>query len=122
MRFLVDMNLPPALARELNARGHDAIHLRDEGLNQLRDEEVFRKAASERRVVVTFDLDFGRIMAVNREASISVILLRMRFADVARVLQRIESLLSQVGPDLEQGAIVIVEQDRIRSRRIPLDG
>jgi hypothetical protein len=31
MRFLLDMNLPPAIATRLQAEGHDAIHVRDAG-------------------------------------------------------------------------------------------
>jgi predicted nuclease of predicted toxin-antitoxin system len=39
----------------------DATHLRDEGLQTLEDEEIFKKAALERRIILTFDLDFGEI-------------------------------------------------------------
>jgi predicted nuclease of predicted toxin-antitoxin system len=44
----------------LRSSGHDAIHLRDEGLQKLPNGEIFRKAIREQRVVLTFDLDSAR--------------------------------------------------------------
>jgi predicted nuclease of predicted toxin-antitoxin system len=45
----------------LNSQGHDATHLRDEGLQRLPNGEIFDKAIAESRVIVTFDLDFGEL-------------------------------------------------------------
>jgi len=44
----------------LRSSGHDAIHLRDEGLQKLPNGEIFRKAVREKRFVLTFDLDSAR--------------------------------------------------------------
>ena len=44
----------------LNSQGHDATHLRDEGLQRLPNGEIFDKAVAEGRIIVTFDLDFAR--------------------------------------------------------------
>lgn len=41
MRFLVDANLAPALAEALRQAGHDAIYLRDVGMQGATDPEVF---------------------------------------------------------------------------------
>ncbi|MBI2508752.1 MAG: DUF5615 family PIN-like protein [Betaproteobacteria bacterium] len=48
MRFLVDMCVDVRVAEWLRSQGHDAVHLRDQGLQRLADGEIFRKAASER--------------------------------------------------------------------------
>jgi Domain of unknown function (DUF5615) len=50
----------------LRAAGHDAVHLREEGLIRLPDREIVAKAAREGRIVLTFDLDFCDILAVSR--------------------------------------------------------
>ena len=63
MRFLLDMNLPPAMAGWLRAEGHDAVHVREIGLAGVPDHQVFARAAEDGRIVVTFDLDFGEIVA-----------------------------------------------------------
>ncbi len=59
MRFLADMGVAVRIVEWLRAQGHDAKHLRQEGLQRMIDRDIFRKAATEGRVVLTFDLDFG---------------------------------------------------------------
>jgi predicted nuclease of predicted toxin-antitoxin system len=64
VRFLADMGVDQRVVAWLRAAGHDAVHLRDEGLQRLPDEGVFEKAIAEGRIVLTFDLDFGEIAAL----------------------------------------------------------
>jgi predicted nuclease of predicted toxin-antitoxin system len=59
VRFIVDMCMDVRVASWLNSQGHDATHLRDEGLQRLPNGGVFEKAIAESRVVVTFDLGYG---------------------------------------------------------------
>jgi predicted nuclease of predicted toxin-antitoxin system len=56
--FLVDNQLPAALARWLAAQGHDAKHVVDLGLAQAADFEVWRRARELEAVLVTKDADF----------------------------------------------------------------
>lgn len=58
MRFLVDAQLPPALAKWLSAAGHSAEHVADCGLGAASDREVWSYALREECVVVTKDEDF----------------------------------------------------------------
>ena len=58
-RFLVDQQLPRALATHLKSLGHDATHIRDyPGGATLEDAAVTRIADTEERIVVTKDDDF----------------------------------------------------------------
>lgn len=59
MKLLVDAQLPPRLARELSAAGHDVMHSLDlpRG-NQTPDEDLIAVAMSEGRALVTKDSDF----------------------------------------------------------------
>jgi hypothetical protein len=50
MRFLADMGVSLRVVEWLRSSGHDAIHLRDEGLQKLPNGEIFRKAIREQRV------------------------------------------------------------------------
>lgn len=56
----------------LNSHGHDATHLRDEGLQRMPNGEIFDKAVAESRLVVTFDLDFGEIVALVQRTKSSI--------------------------------------------------
>ena len=51
MRFLVDMNLATEVAAWLRSQGHEAVHLRELGLQELGDAAVLAKAMAEKRVV-----------------------------------------------------------------------
>jgi predicted nuclease of predicted toxin-antitoxin system len=70
--------------------------------------------------VVTFDLDFGEIVAGSGGASVSVILFRFHNTRADFVIQRFESVLKQSTTELEQGAVVLVEDARHRVRRLPI--
>lgn len=63
MKFLADMGVSMTTVATLRNLGHDAIHLREQGLMRLEDSAIVAKARAEERAVLTFDLDFGEIMA-----------------------------------------------------------
>lgn len=52
MRFLVDSALSPLIAEGLKRKGHDAVHVRDYGLQSVLDTEVLERAANEDRILV----------------------------------------------------------------------
>ncbi len=58
MRFLVDDQLPPALARWLVSRGHAAAHVRDLGLGGASDRMIWEEARRTGCVIVSKDDDF----------------------------------------------------------------
>jgi predicted nuclease of predicted toxin-antitoxin system len=64
MKLLLDMGLAPRTADHLRQLGHDAEHLRDRGQANLSDERIVREAEQEGRIVITFDLDFARIISI----------------------------------------------------------
>lgn len=53
MRFLIDQVFPPATCQQLAAQGHDAVHVRDRGVDARPDPEVAAVAAAEGRALVT---------------------------------------------------------------------
>jgi predicted nuclease of predicted toxin-antitoxin system len=120
MRFLADMGVSQRVVHWLRNGGHDAIHLRDEGLHRLPNGEIFQKAAREQRIVLTFDLDFGEILAGSGGQIVSVILFRLRNTRTDHVIQRLAVVLTQSSNELTQGAIVVVEDGRYRVRRLPI--
>ena len=120
MRFLADMGVSTRVVEWLRASGHDATHLRDEGLQKLPNGEIFRKAIRERRVVLTFDLNFGEIVAASGGTSVSTILFRLRNTRADFVVQRLKAVLDQSTEELAQGAVVLVEDGRHRVRRLPI--
>jgi predicted nuclease of predicted toxin-antitoxin system len=53
MRFLIDMQLSPALAVWLQHKGNDAKHAYSAGLGRASDEEILEAARKEDRIVIT---------------------------------------------------------------------
>ena len=77
MKFLADMGLSQTTVTWLREHGHDVVHLRDLGMCRAGDNEIVDLARAQGRVVLTFDLDFGDIMAASRERLPSVLIFRL---------------------------------------------
>jgi len=58
MRFLVDAQLPPALAEWFQQHGHEAKPVRDVNLRNADDSSIWKYAVANGDVVVTKDEDF----------------------------------------------------------------
>ena len=110
MRFLADVGVSQQVVEWLRTNGHDAVHLRDEGQQRMPNGDIFQKAANEQRIVLTFDLDFGEILAGSGGQIVSVILFRLRNTRTDFVIQRLADVLNSSSAELSQGAIVIVEE------------
>ena len=82
------------------ARSHDTVHLRDRQLQRLPNGDIFQLAAQEKHVVLTFDLDFGEILAGCGGQLVSVILFRLVNTRPDNVILRLDSVLRQSEPDL----------------------
>jgi predicted nuclease of predicted toxin-antitoxin system len=122
MRFLADMGLAQSTVAFLRAEGHDAVHLRDQGLQQSEDIEIVQKARAEGRVILTHDLDFGRIVALGGTRVPSVITLRLSDMRPNQVNQYLIAVLERFTEQLEMGALVSVTDGGIRVRSLPIAG
>ena len=103
----------------LNSHGHEAIHLRDQGLQRLPNGAIFDKGIAESRMIVTFNLDFGEIVALSKGRKTGVVLFRLRNTRVSFVIQRLSEVIAECSDALARGAVVIVEETRHRVREFP---
>lgn len=120
MTFPADMGVSATTVRALRDLGYDAIHLRDQGLSRLEDSGIVAKARAEGRVTLTFDLDFGEILALSREATPSVILFRMKNQTPRAVTSRLLQVIEECAATIASGAFVTVEDHGFRLRRLPI--
>lgn len=121
MKFLIDQNRSPRLAELLRNAGHDAVHTLELGLQAAEDDTLLALAATQGRVVVSGDTDFGALLALMRSRSPSVILFRGR--NTPRAIDQATIILDHLDDlagDLDEGAVVVISDERIRVRRLPL--
>ncbi len=121
MKFLADMGISPKTAAFLQALEHDAVHLSDQGLDRLPDQDILEKALREGRILLTHDLGFGELVAASGATLPSVITFRLRNMHPDRVNGTLERILTQHVEALENGAILSVTEGRVRVRALPLE-
>jgi len=121
MKFLADMGIARSTVAFLHTRGYDAVHLRDEGLQRLDDEQIIEKARAEGRVILTHDLDFSRIIALSQARLPSVITFRLEDMRPPQVNHYLWEVLTRFAKQLEAGALVSVTERGIRVRVLPVE-
>lgn len=115
------MNLPRALGRALAAQGDVWEHAGDLGLDTAEDEDLLVVARAREAVLLTHDLDFGRILAFSGDASPSVILFRGISTSHGALLQRLQETRSHWTVAVEAGAVVVLEPTALRIRALPIE-
>lgn len=120
MKFLADMGISLRTVSWLRSAGYDVVHLRQQGLQKLPDHEILIKACAEERIILTVDLDFAQLLAVSGDSLPSVILFRLGNENYHLINQCLTEILSQCQEDLEAGAIISVNNETFRVRRLPI--
>jgi predicted nuclease of predicted toxin-antitoxin system len=105
LRFLVDAQLPPALAGRIESLGHQAEHVFDLGLAQAPDDQVRATAAQTGAVIVTKDEDFAVHLILHHGPS--VVWVRMGNTRRAELLKRLDAEMPTVVAALERGETLI---------------
>ena len=120
MRFLADAGVSPKTVEFLIQLGHAAIHVRTLGLQRAPDPVLVERARADGSVVVTFDLDFGDILALGVLDKPSAIIFRLADERADSVNQRLSTVLAERLADLQSGALILVEDTRYRVRKLPI--
>ena len=106
MRFVVDTQLPNALAGWLRACGHEAEHVLEIGLAQAKDSTIWEHAQTHAATVVTKDGDFAEWVSRGRPGP-AVVWLRIGNSSTSALLAWLEPLLPTIVKQLRQGERLI---------------
>jgi len=102
MRFIVDAQLPPALARMLASKGFSAEHVMDVGLGDSTDPAIWDYALDIGAAILTKDEDFATRIALDGNGP-PIIWIRIGNTSKNALLQWIEPLLPAVVKALKAG-------------------
>ena len=117
MRLLANENFPQDAVDALRKIGHDVAWIREDARGSL-DEQVLARAQEEKRILVTFDKDFGEL-AFNAKlpASLGIILFRIIPSSSRHIaLVAVQAL---EGRSDWEGHFSVIEDQRIRMTPLP---
>jgi predicted nuclease of predicted toxin-antitoxin system len=120
MKLLLDQGLPRTAAELLRSVGIDTVHVSEIGYATAEDAVILRLGIEQGRTVVTLDADFHALLALSAATTPSVIRIRIEGLRAQAASNLIQSVVSQCEHDLVQGAVVTVQENRLRVRRLPL--
>lgn len=120
MRWLLNMNIPRRLKPLLESAGHPCRHAGDIGLERADDWDILEEAARQGEVILTHDLDYGRLLAFTRAAKPSVVIIRLSHPYPQLILRRLLAAWPLIEPPLTNGAVVVIEDTTVRIRLLPL--
>lgn len=120
MKLLIDMNLSPEWVEALAVDDIDAVHWSMIGAYAAPDKELMAWAKSNGHIVLTHDLDFGAILAATGAEAPSVVQLRFQDLAPSHAKQLVVKVLHDYRLELEQGALISVDEDKARVRILPL--
>lgn len=106
MRFLVDAQLPPALARFLNDAGHQAEHVYDIGMGEASDRAIWNYALQNNAVIITKDEDFVSLVSDNPDAP-PVVWVRVGNVGKQALLNWIAPMMMRIVTEIESGEKLI---------------
>jgi predicted nuclease of predicted toxin-antitoxin system len=120
MRWLLNMNMPRSLKQLLESVGHQCRHTGEIGLERAGDWVALEEAAREGKVILTHDLDCGRLLAFSGASKPSVVIVRLSRPTPRNIFERLMAVWAMIERPLMDGAVVVLEDATVRIRRLPV--
>ena len=121
MRFLADANVFVPMVRGLRDLGHDVYDLKEKGLANLSDPEVFRLAQTQRRILVTMDKDFSSILLYPPGEHHGIIVVKLYRLKVAEASKLFLDAIKDIKPEDISRNLVIIDRAKTRIRKEKLE-
>lgn len=106
MRFIVDAQLPPALAHHFQRLGYTADHVIDLGLERAADRDIWEAAVAGSAIIVTKDEDFQAMRAI-REQGPAILWIRTGNTTTPALLDTMTAAWPLILEALERGEPII---------------
>jgi predicted nuclease of predicted toxin-antitoxin system len=106
VKFLVDQQLPPALAEHIRKLGFDCQHVAEVGLASASDNDVGRYTRTQERIIISEDED-SLYLARNPEAGMRFLWVRLGNCRTQFLLAAFERLWPMIESCLKAGDQVV---------------
>lgn len=121
LKFLANMNISPLTVEDLKKLGWDIVRVPEIMDIKSKDIQILTYAREHNRVVITQDLDFSSLLALNGYEKPSVINLRVDNARPDFVTNRIIEIVNELEKELGEGIVVSVDEISARYRSLPIE-
>jgi predicted nuclease of predicted toxin-antitoxin system len=116
LRLKLDENLPGEAASRAQSRGADVATVQREGLGGAPDAQIYAICQSERRVLVTLDLDFADVRRYRPGQGPGAIVLRPKQESITAILRLFDQVLAFAETESPVGQLWLVEPGHVRVR------
>lgn len=116
LKFLIDVGVGKNIENYLKTQKYDSKNVRDID-SRMPDEDIIRLAASEDRMVITMDKDFGELVYHSEMEHCGVLLLRLEDAAGAEKLEVVNYILSNYSDKIKNN-FCVYQNHRFRIRKI----
>jgi predicted nuclease of predicted toxin-antitoxin system len=107
-----------AEAKSLRESGHDVVYVNEsDRLKGISDVAHARNAQDDSRVLVTKDVDFGKLRHIDGIPSTGVVYIKPAAEREGNLDTRLPEIIKAHKNDLSRGAFVTVDADKTRARK-----
>ena len=118
MKLLADLHISPDTVGFLRGLGHDVLRVNDILPATAPDEEIIARAIEESRIIMTQDMDFSALIVLSGKNAPSLVSLRLHSSRPEYVNSILGRALPVIAEEILTGAIVTIEDHRIRRRKL----
>ena len=119
-KLLADIHISPLTVAELRTIGYEIHRISDFISASASDAKIIELAILERAAIITQELDFSALVAQSGLNKPSIVSLRVSDAKPHRITTILKTVLTQIESDLQEGAIVSIEETEYRIRKLPI--
>jgi len=116
MKIKLDENMPVAFAVLLRHAGYDAATVLEEGLTGINDSLLLATSDSEKRILITFDSDFGNIRSYPIGTHSGIVVFRVVDQRWAHLKGTAQMLIDSDVLERLSGGLAVIDEGRIRIR------
>lgn len=119
MRLFLDQDVYVLTIRFLRELEHDIVLAADRNMSRSDDSDLLRQAASERRIFVTRDSDFGRLLFADAQLGRGVIFLRTELSHLVATHRELAFVLNEYDEQELLNCFTVVRAGSHRIRKLP---